>query len=73
MFFRVTSFRKHVEIKILYCNTHDTGACSSSEIERNRNRRKKEFLTKTKCFKASKFLWNNDLVKSLFCHETNFY
>ena len=30
-------------------------------------------LTKTsRCFKASKFLRNNDLAKSLFRHETNF-
>ena len=27
----------------------------------------KNFLTKTsRCYKASKFLWNNDLAKSLF-------
>ena len=31
----------------------------------------KKTSTKTKCYKASKFLWKNDLAKSLFCHETN--
>ena len=49
-----------------------TEACSSSEIEEKRKGRKKLLLTKTKCYKASKFLSKNDLAKSLFCHEPNF-
>ena len=50
----------------------DTEACSSSEFEENRNGPKTLLLTKTKCYKASKFLSKNDLAKSLFCHEPNF-
>ena len=56
-----------------YCNTDDTRACSSSEIQEKRNGQKKYLSTQTcSCYKASILLWKNDLVKILFWHETNF-
>ena len=46
----------------------------SSEIQENKNGRKKQPSTNTrKCYKASKFLRKNDLAKSLFRYEINFY
>ena len=62
----------HVKTKNFILQYTGTEACSSSEIEENRKGRKKLLLTKTKCYKASKFLSKNDLAKSLFCHEPNF-
>ena len=44
----------------------------STEVYENRNGQKKQLLRKThKCYKVSKFLRENDLVKSLFWHEIN--
>ena len=63
-----TAEEKEFEIAILVILEH-----VSSEIHENRNLQKKELLTKTyKCYKASIFLWNNELAKSLFWHETDF-
>ena len=57
-----TAEEKEFEIAILVILEH-----VSSEIHENRNLQKKELLTKTyKCYKASIFLWNNELAKSLF-------